>query len=98
MIRKQYSPKGQSCRVTFELPAGAARERVAVVGDFNNWDREAHLMSRTPDGGWRLEIRLKPGRSYRFRYYADNSVWFNDEMADRYVPNPFGSDDGVLDL
>ncbi|MCS7082922.1 MAG: isoamylase early set domain-containing protein [Bacteroidetes bacterium] len=98
MITKHYSPKGQSCRVTFELPGAIAQERVAVVGDFNAWSRDAHLMERTSDGRWRLTLRLKPGRAYRFRYYVDESWWHNDEAADRYVPNPFGSDDCVLEL
>jgi hypothetical protein len=38
------------------------------------------------------------GHPYRFRYLLDESRWENDWKADRYEPNPFGSDDSIVDL
>ena len=55
MIEKKVSPKGKSVRVTFSLPADVASKRVAVVGEFNDWDGRRHGMRLHPDVGvWEL--------------------------------------------
>jgi len=36
------------------------------------------------------------GREYAFRYRVDGERWENDPGADKYVPNPFGSDNSVV--
>ncbi len=98
MITKSYAKNGQSCRVTFQLlPASGARS-AAVVGEFNDWRPEAHPMERAADGSFRLTVSLPAGRRYRFRYLIDGEGWANDEGADSYVLNQFGSQDAVLDL
>jgi 1,4-alpha-glucan branching enzyme len=86
-----------SASVTFHLPAVSAASVVAVVGDFNNWDPEEHLMSRS-DAGYAITITVSVGRRYRFRYLLDRTEWQNDWQADDYVPNRYGGDDSVLDL
>jgi hypothetical protein len=35
---------------------------------------------------------LELGRAFQFRYLRDGEVWLNDNQADAYVPNPYGSD------
>lgn len=99
MIEKKLSPKGRSVRVTFQLPAEAAENSVAVVGDFNDWDKEKDLMKRDGKKGvWTKSISLKPDSTYQFRYYIDDREWRNDEQADRYVANEYFSENSVLDL
>jgi hypothetical protein len=39
---------------------------------------------------------VEAGRQYRFRYLIDGERWENDHAADGYAPNPFGSEDAVL--
>ncbi len=34
----------------------------------------------------------------RFRYLLDGERWENDWAADGYVPNPFGSEDSLLEV
>ena len=99
MIEKKTSPKGRSVRVTFELPAEVAAASVSVVGSFNEWNPEKHLMKL--DGKkekWTRSISFKPGDTHEFRYLIDGDSWRNDESADRYTANPFFCENGVLEV
>lgn len=99
MINKQPTAKGKSVRVTFELPADAASESVAVVGDFNDWSRDQHKMKLDKKNGvWSKTVSLKPGNSYRFRYLVDESEWKNDPQADGSEPTPYASENSVIEL
>jgi len=84
--------------VTFRVPAEAAAGAVAVVGEFNEWNRQQDVMTPAGDGSHTLTVRLTTGRRYRFRYLLDGDRWQNDWQADDYVPNEYGGDDSVLDL
>lgn len=96
MITKQFTPKKTVCKVTFSVPAEKVNEKAAVLGDFNNWDAsEGQLVSK--DGVWETTLRLDPNTQYKFRYLLDGSVWENDEQADGYVPNEFGTEDSIVD-
>ena len=99
MIQKKNHTKDDAVRVTFELPAEIAETSVAVVGDFNDWDPEKTLMTLNKKKGvWSKTISLKPGRPYEFRYYIDERRWENDEAADGYAPNPYFSENSVLEV
>jgi 1,4-alpha-glucan branching enzyme len=99
MIEKKATPKGKSVKVTFQLPANVATEKVAVVGDFNDWNPEKDTMKlNKKQGVWTKAISLKPGNRYQFRYYVDGAEWHNDEAADAYVPNEYFSENSVVEL
>lgn len=83
--------------VTFQVPAVTLAATIAVVGDFNDWDRERHYMAKSASG-YQITIRVPIGRRYRFRYLLDRAEWQNDWQADEYEPNAYGGDDSVLDL
>lgn len=85
-----------SVLVTFELSSDVASESVFVCGDFNGWTH-SHPLDFQGDA-FRATVRLRPGRSYRFRYFFDGGHWENDWAADAYVPNMFGGEDSVVDL
>ena len=96
MLKKTPLTSGKKVKVTFELPANGAAT-VAVVGDFNSWDKDAVLMKkRKKDGVFAAAINLPVGQSYQFRYWIDGQHWENDWAADDYVPNGFGEDNSVL--
>lgn len=84
-------------KVTFTIPAGSGAAAAYVVGDFNEWSQEATPMVRTGDC-FEVDIALRPGRAYRFRYLLDGARWENDWQADRYAGNNFGGNDSVVDL
>jgi len=97
MISKVFTPKRTVCKVTFNVPAEWASKEVAVVGDFNNWDPKADKLKKK-NGAWEGTVRLQPKSEVRFRYFIDGSNWANDEQADAYVPNDFGSEDSVIKI
>lgn len=98
MLKKTYSKTDGTCKVTFTLPPEVQAEKVYLCGEFNNWDQTSHKMRRAKGGGFSASVALEPGRSYRFRYWLDDSRWENDWQADRYLPNDFGTDDSVVDV
>jgi hypothetical protein len=53
-------------------------------------------MKRRKDGSFTLTLSLKSGQQYRFRYLLDGERWENDAAADGSAPNPFGSEDSLL--
>jgi CHAD domain-containing protein len=83
--------------VTFTLPSAVGALHAAVCGEWNDWSPDEDVMDLVESGFVRT-ILLDGGRPYRFRYLLDGSRWENDWAADRYVPNPFGGTDSVLDL
>ncbi len=95
MIKKEFTPKRTICKVTFKVPADWAENEVAVVGDFNNWDPAADKLEKK-NGVWEGIIRVKPETEAKFRYFIDSERWENDDEADSYVANEYGTEDSVL--
>ncbi len=96
MIKKSYLNDGKTCRVTFRVPQEANAATVVLTGDFTGWDEAPIEMPQRKDGSFSTTVNLKPGQSYRFRYILDGERWANDDGADSYVENPFGSDDSIV--
>jgi 1,4-alpha-glucan branching enzyme len=95
MITKQFTPKKTVCKATFTVPAGKAAKSVAILGDFNNWDPKADLLKKKNDA-WETTLRLDSNAEYKFRYLIDDTTWENDEAADAYVANEFGTEDSIV--
>ncbi|MCB2204728.1 isoamylase early set domain-containing protein [bacterium] len=96
MPKKSYTRTGRSCRVTFYLPAEVQAQRVALCGEFNDWDAEAHPLRVRKDGTRYISLSLDAGRSYRYRFLVDGDRWENDWNADAYAPNEYGSEDSIV--
>jgi len=84
-------------RATFQLPPSIHADKIYLVGDFNDWHRASHPMSRSYDGGWVLTLELQPNHRYQFRYLCDGRNWMNDGDADGYQDNEFGASNFVVD-
>jgi 1,4-alpha-glucan branching enzyme len=97
-IKKQYLKTRPVCKVTFRLPKEAVdeAEKVTVVGDFNNWEKNATPMDKLKSGEFKTIIELEPGNEYEFRYLIDDREWENDWDADKYVPTPYGEGDNSV--
>lgn len=95
-MKKTYLKTGHSCRVTFQFPKDVSAEKVALCGEFNDWNSEKNLLKKRKDGYFSTTISLTPGNSYRYRYLVDDQRWENDWDADEYVPNKFGTEDSVV--
>jgi 1,4-alpha-glucan branching enzyme len=96
MIYKNRSRHEHKVVVTFEIPGSVWAERIHLVGDFNEWNRESLPFRQTRDETWRIDVELDRGREYRFRYLIDGHNWGNDWHADRHVPGTDGSSDSVV--
>jgi 1,4-alpha-glucan branching enzyme len=97
MLKKSYSKTGTSCRVTFKVQDVEA-DQIVVVGDWNDWSPETDALKKRKDGSFSATISLDAGKEYRFRYLLDGQSWQNDDEADSFVPNRFGTADCVLAL
>ena len=74
--------------------AAPTSSRVAVVGDFNDWDPAATPLRR--DGGtWFVELRLKPGR-YHYTFLIDGRRWASDPSEPAAAESDFGAPVSVL--
>lgn len=97
MIVKRAGSRPNTVRIVFQLPSATLASIVHIVGDFNNWDRRSHPLVRNSDQApWEIIIELERGKAYQFRYLIDGKLWQNDWRADRYVPNPFGGENSVV--
>jgi hypothetical protein len=86
---------GESRAVYLRLDAPAS-SRVAVVGDFNDWDPAAtplHLVGK--NGTWVVELRLKPGR-YHYTFLIDGRRWERDPSEPPAAGSDFGAPVSVL--
>ena len=96
MISKTPAKNGKTTKVTFELPPGSASERACVCGEFNDWSQEANPLAKRKDGRFSATVTLATGKGYRFKYLLDDERWENDNGADEYVDNDYGSKDSVV--
>ena len=96
-LKKQFLKSKPVCKVTFRLPAEAAKDAntVHIVGDFNGWDIYATPMKKLKNGSFTVTLDLETdpetNKEYQFRYLIDENTWENDWSADKYVPTPFGN-------
>ena len=78
--------------LTYQPRAGS----VYVAGTFNGWESQATPLIRLADGEWSVQLTLKPGR-YEYRFVVDGE-WKDDPMASRFVANPFGGLNSVIEV
>jgi 1,4-alpha-glucan branching enzyme len=99
-MKKTFAKNRQSCKVTFILPREAVKgvKKVNLIGDFNNWDKDANPLKKLRTGNFSTTLNLPCGREYRFKYLIDGSRWENDWHADHYAPNSYGGFDSVVSL
>lgn len=86
-------PDARPVRLRLAAPASS---RVAVVGDFNDWDPSATPLHPAGDGGtWVVELQLKPGR-YHYTFLVDGRRWQRDPSEPRAPESDFGAPVSVL--
>ena len=87
--------KPRTIPVTFRLHAPHAK-RVHLAGNFTDWQKSPHELTRAPDGSWFGEIHLKPGR-YQYKFIVDEE-WQNDPAQTETEPDSFGGVNSVIDI
>jgi 1,4-alpha-glucan branching enzyme len=74
--------------VTFVLSAPAAHD-VALVGDFNEWNRRRAKLVRNAANQWEIHVRLRPGL-HMYAFIVDGSAWIADPLAPRGAGDDYG--------
>jgi 1,4-alpha-glucan branching enzyme len=80
-------------RVFFSLKAPDART-VSIVGDFNGWRPDAHLMKMYETGEWKKHLFLSPGR-YEYKFVVDGQ-WWEDPASEQKCSNQYGTCNSVV--
>ena len=83
-------------RVTFQFEAGAERE-VLLAGSFNNWDPDAHQLTRKDGNGTYAATILLPIGRYEYKFVVDGE-WQCDPACSEGVPNEHGSLNSVIEV
>ena len=68
--------------------------RVALIGDFNDWDASRNPLRQGQDE-WTATVRLKPGR-YRYSFVVDGSRWVADPHGPAVNDDDFGTPTSVI--
>lgn len=69
---------------------------VSIVGDFNDWDRNAtHLNRDGQEGLWTTSIPLPHGR-HQYAFIVDGKRWMVDPSAPTAVENSYGTPNSVV--
>jgi 1,4-alpha-glucan branching enzyme len=95
MLKKRYFKTNDECEVTFEFE-GDAVDSVALVSEANDW-KPVEMKQRKKDGVFYAKLRLPKEGQFQYRYLVDGQNWVNDDAADAYVPNEFGSQNSIVD-
>ena len=96
-IAKQYLKTKPVCKVTFTVPAEDAK-KVAVVGDFNDWNPKTYLLKKLKNGTFKGTFDLPKENTFEFKYLVDGE-YVSETEADRFQWNDFaGSENPVLEV
>lgn len=90
-----FHPRGDSERPTTFLLLAPHATKVALVGDFNDWDPSATPLQSVGDSAWFVVVSLKPGR-YRYSFVVDGQRWMADPTAAPAVDHDFGPESSVV--
>ncbi len=97
MIKKVNKQSSDRVKVTFVLPEDHPHGGdVSVVGDFNDWTPGAHRFVRRSNQTYSTNVLLPEDARYAFRYYSEEDGWINEEEADGFEPNGYGTTNCVV--
>lgn len=68
---------------------------IFLAGDFNGWKRRKTPLIKGRDDVWRVVLRLKPKRSYDYKYIVDGT-WVNDPNNKDLNPDVAGGANSVI--
>ena len=96
-IKKQFLKSKPVCKVTFTVPTEGAK-KVAVVGNFNEWNQKATPLKKLKNGSFKGTVNLESGNSYEFRYLVDGA-YVNELEGDGFLWNDYaGTENSVLNV
>jgi diguanylate cyclase (GGDEF)-like protein len=82
-------------RETLVYHPGRLIENVALVGSFNNWDKDYDFMYPTANGAYEFVISLNPG-IYQYKFVVNGREWIPDPACVERAHDGLGGDNSVL--
>jgi 1,4-alpha-glucan branching enzyme len=95
VLTKRYFKTKDEVEVTFEVDAPEL-DSAEWVAETTDWEPIEMRRTDRGKGPFRLKVRLPRDRAVQFRYILDGWHWENDDAADAYWPNEYGSDNSVV--
>jgi hypothetical protein len=89
------SDDGDEREVTLELEDEDAT-KVALVGDFNDWNKESNPMTKE-NGVWKCTVSLKAGK-HEYQFVVNDTDWVVDPKSDKNVKNKFEGQNSVIEV
>ncbi len=80
--------------ILFSYYSPGAKE-IFLAGDFNGWKSSGTPLIKGKDDVWRAVLRLKPKRSYDYKYIVDGN-WVNDPNNKDLNPDVAGGANSVV--
>jgi hypothetical protein len=77
---------------TYSDPAAFS---VSLAGSFNNWDSNAHPMTKDAEGTWRVVMALAPGK-HEYKFVVNGGTWMADPDNPKVVGD-YGNSEVELD-
>ena len=94
MLTKKFFKTKEEAEITFEFDRNDVTS-VSLCADFNNWQAiEMKFNKKTKS--FKTKVKLPKDKVFHFKYLLNNTEWENDDKADQYLPNEFGSDNSVV--
>ncbi|MFP4180614.1 MAG: hypothetical protein ACLFSA_11225 [Spirochaetaceae bacterium] len=91
-------PEQEVVTIHLTLEAPSAKS-VAVVGDWNDWNTDSHLMSdKNGDGIWELQLKVERGGEYKYQFLVNGEKWIPDPNAPLQVEDGFGGTNSILNI
>lgn len=72
--------------------------RVALCGDFNDWDMGSLPCIRNEFGIWQAEIPCQPAGAYRYKFIVDGSKWIEDPSHGLKADDGVGGFNSILNI
>lgn len=85
--------KTSNGEVTFEYEDEKAN-KVAVVGSFNNWNKDADPMNKE-NSTWKCTKTLEAG-TYEYQFVVNDTEWVVDPKAETTVKNKYEGQNSVV--
>ncbi len=103
-VSKKFNKTSNEYRLTFKVSKEAAQgaKQVFLLCEYNGWDPIEMELLKSGDFKYDLKVKVeeKTEYQYRFRLVMEDGQekYDNDWNADRYVTNPFGGENSLVDL
>ncbi|HKQ52160.1 MAG TPA: S8 family serine peptidase [Pyrinomonadaceae bacterium] len=73
-------------------------KRVALAGDFNDWNHSRTPFARDAAGLWRVELEPPPAGRYRYKLIVDAARWVDDPSNGLKEPDEFGGFNSLVNI